>query len=456
MTGTATLEREQVVIRPNPGPQEAFLSCSADIALYGGAAGGGKTWAILADPLHYVNVEGFNAVMFRRTYPEIKNPGALWDASAKLYGYLQGRSREGDLTWTFPSGVQFKFSHMQHEKNRFDWQGAELAYQGWDQLEHFTRRQFFYMLSRSRSTCGVRPYIRATCNPDPDSWVKELIEWYIDEEGDPIPERDGIIRYFARVRDDLVWADTAEELTAEGLAPLSFCFIHARLEDNPVLVDADPHYRSNLEALPSWERAALLGGNWNTRPTAGSVFNRSWFEVVEAAPAIGRLVRYWDRAATKPSETNEDPDWTAGVLMREAYGIYYVENVERFRDTPMRVRKRIKATAQQDDAEYGQVPQVFEQDPAQAGKVEVQDLIRYCAGHVCRAHLPKGDKITRAGPLSAQSEAGNVKVVRGPWNREYLNELQGFPEGTHDDQVDGSSGAFNDLTDTPQVSAVVL
>jgi predicted phage terminase large subunit-like protein len=454
----ASAPAEQVVLQPNPGPQESFLACPADVAIYGGAAGGGKTWALLADFLHYVDVPGFNGVIFRRTYPEITNPGSLWDASQLLYPSMRARSRVGDLTWTFPTpGVVIKFSHMQREADRFKWMSAEVAYIAFDQLELFTRAQFFYMLSRNRSTCGVQPYIRASCNPDPDSWIRELIAWWLDDEGDPVPERSGIVRWFTRVGDDIVWGESKEEVQREhpDSEPLSFTFIAAKLEDNPVLCEADPKYRANLLALPNWERAALLGGNWNTRPTAGSVFNRSWFEVVDAAPVGGEVVRYWDRAATKPNPKNPDPDWTAGVLVRKYFGVYYVLDVERFRETSLGVRRRIKNTAEQDDTEHGQVPQVFEQDPAQAGKTEVDDLIRHLAGHVASSQLPKGDKVTRAGPASAQAEAGNVKIVRGAWNKAFLEELQGFPEAAHDDQVDGFSGAFNHLNDAPTPSVQV-
>src|SRR5262249_1558747 len=157
------------------GPQTAFLRTSADIAIYGGAAGGGKTWALLLEPLRHINNPEFGGVTFRRTSPQIRNQGGLWDESAKLYPLLKADPRQTYLEWGFPSGAKLRFAHLQYETDVADWQGAQIPFIGWDQLEHFTEQQFFYMFSRNRSTCGVRPYQRATVNPDADSWVAKLI-----------------------------------------------------------------------------------------------------------------------------------------------------------------------------------------------------------------------------------------------------------------------------------------
>src|SRR4051812_4845056 len=200
-------------VAPQPGPQTAFLASRADIAIYGGAAGGGKSWALLLEPLRHVGVADFGAVFFRRSTVQIRNEGGLWDESAKLYPHVGARAREQALEWRFPSGASVSFGHLEHERNVYDWQGSQISLIGFDELTHFSARQFFYMLSRNRSMCGVRPYVRATCNPDADSWVAKLIGWWIDQEtGLPIPERSGVLRWFARVGEELVWADRPEEI----------------------------------------------------------------------------------------------------------------------------------------------------------------------------------------------------------------------------------------------------
>ena len=196
------------------GPQTEFLKTPADICIYGGAAGGGKTVGLILEPLRYVGrVANFTAVYFRRTMPQITNPGGLWDESLKFYPRLGGTPYTGVREWRWPRGSKIKFSHLQFETTVYDWQGSQIALICFDELTHFTAHQFFYMVSRNRSTCGVRPYIRATCNPDADSWVADFLAWWIDQEsGQPLPERAGLLRYFIRIADKIVWADQPEDL----------------------------------------------------------------------------------------------------------------------------------------------------------------------------------------------------------------------------------------------------
>ena len=196
-------------IRPQPGAQERFLACPADIAIYGGAAGGGKSFGLLLEPLRHIANKEFGGVIFRRTSPQITNEGALWDEAGKLYPLVGGDARVGSLEYHFPTKACISFRHLQQESTIYDWQGAQVPFIGFDELTHFTRGQFFYLLSRNRSTCGVKPYIRATCNPDADSWVAEFIAWWIDPEtGLPIPERAGVVRYLIRVNDTIVWGES--------------------------------------------------------------------------------------------------------------------------------------------------------------------------------------------------------------------------------------------------------
>jgi hypothetical protein len=230
-------------VRPQKGPQEAFLCSPADVVVFGGAAGGGKTWALLVEPIRHINNPEFGAVLFRRTSPEITNHGGLWDESRKLYPHLQAKPNLNDLSWTFPTGAKVRFSHLQHSSDVHSWQGAKVPLIGFDQLEHFEEFQFFYLLTRNRSLCGVRPYVRATCNPDADSWLAKFIAWWIDPNtGMPIPERAGVLRWFVRGEDEkIVWADTKEELeqhyrmpNGEPVPAKSVTFIPSKLADNPI------------------------------------------------------------------------------------------------------------------------------------------------------------------------------------------------------------------------------
>lgn len=449
---------EPTVIRPQPGPQETFLGSSADIAIYGGAAGGGKTWALLMEPLRHIANSGFGAVFFRRSTVQVRNEGGLWDESEKLYPIIGATPREHVLSWEFPTGATVSFAHLEHDKTVLNWQGSQIPLICFDELTHFSQKQFWYMVSRNRSMCGVRPYIRATCNPDADSWVAEFIAWWIDQEtGLPITERAGVVRWFVRINDALVWADDPAELEEKhpGIPPKSATFIPAKLTDNAALMAADPGYMANLLALPKVERERLLGGNWKIRAAAGLLFKRSWVKVVDAAPTDLRIVRGWDLAGTPKIEGN-DPDWTAGTKIGKSRstGRYIVLHHVRDRDTPHKVEALIANTASQDGRE---VEISLPQDPGQAGKAQVATLIKMLSSFTARATPETGDKETRFGPFSAQCEAGNVDVLRAPWNEEWFMELEAFPDAAHDDDADSTARAFNTLSlDEPSTVALFL
>lgn len=274
-----------IMIRPQPGPQEQFLSCPADIAIYGGSAGGGKSFMLLMEAIRHLENAKFAGVIFRRETPQITNPGGLWERSQDLYSLVEGKPREHRHDWKFPSGATMMFSHLQYEKDKTNWQGAEIPYIGFDELTHFTKTQFTYFYSRNRSTSGVRGYIRASCNPDPDSWVAKFIEWWIDQEtGFPILERAGVLRYMVVADGDELWFDTLEEahqaaldmglldderLAENNLRPedliKSVTFIPGSIYDNKILMQKDPGYLGSLLAMPAEERAMLLDGNWKIR-----------------------------------------------------------------------------------------------------------------------------------------------------------------------------------------------
>lgn len=448
---------DQVSIQPQAGPQTDFLSSKADIAIYGGAAGGGKSYGLLLEPLRHFTNPRFGAVIFRRTTTQIRNEGGLWDESLGLYGQLGGRSREAILEWTFPSGSRVKFAHLEHEKTVLEWHGSQIPLIEFDELTTFTEHQFWYMLSRNRSASGVPGYIRASCNPDPDSFVRKLIDWWIDEKGFPIPSRSGKVRWFLRIENALYWADSPEELKKKfgdgpEIMPKSLTFIPSKLEDNKILMEKDPGYKANLLALGKVERERLRHGNWNIRKSAGNLFRREWFQIVDHVPGgWTRIVRYWDRAATEPSPENPNPDWTRGLKMY-AYpnGKYCVADLKGTRATPGKVDELIKNVASHDGKG---VKIKAQQDPGSAGVKEAEEFVKLLAGYTVATEVETRNKATRAGPVSSQAEHGNVMVIRAEWNKDFFDELEDFSEDPnqydHDDIVDVLSGAFNELTGDP-------
>lgn len=274
-----------MIIKPQQWYQEKVLSCPADIVIWWWSAWAGKTFSLLLDPMRWFNRTGFRGVIFRRTMPQIKWWWWLWDESLKLYAGLRGsKPIESMSKWSFESWAEIKFSHMEYEKNMLDHQWLQYAFIGFDELTHFTKKQFFYLLTRNRSDCWIKPYIRCTCNPDPDSWVREFIDRWIDEDWYIIKDRDGVIRYFTIDKDNIVRWDSYEEvankiphLLKEWDDPKeyikSFTFIEWDLEDNKILLSIDKSYRANLMAQDESTRKALLDKNRNYSSNEDDIFN---------------------------------------------------------------------------------------------------------------------------------------------------------------------------------------
>lgn len=450
-------QRNQDVVGPQAGPQTMFLCSPADIIVYGGAAGGGKTYALLLEMLRNRDVQGFGAVIFRHNFNQITSEGGLWDSSHALYDQIAGAEshKTPKLNWSFDGKSKLSFAHIGSEDDLRSWQGSQIAYIGFDELTHFTKHEFLYMLSRNRSTCGVKPYMRATCNPDADSWVADLISWWIDQDtGYPIESRSGVIRYMTVQNDTIYWADTEEELEDKYDARpedcKTFTFIASRLEDNKALMEADPSYLASLKALTQVDMERLLYGNWKIKNKSGLMFQRGQVKLVDRMfinpDDIQQVVRGWDLAATSEDE-NGDPAYTAGVLMAKfKNGGFAVLDVINMRLSAGDVLNLIRNTAKTDNAKYGHVKVRIPQDPGQAGKSQAKFFVSEMAGLDIVARQESGDKVARATPVAAQWQHGFIKVVEGEWNDEYFSQLESFPESKFKDMVDATSSAFDEIT----------
>lgn len=461
--------KQVIRLAPQKGPQEMFLSTSADVCIYGGAAGGGKTFGLLLEPLRHMNNPDFNAVIFRRNYTQVTSPGGLWDSSRKIYNLVKGAFplKTPKLHWNFKKGATVNFAHLGSDDDCDNWQGSQITMIGFDELTHFTEYQFFYMLSRNRTDSGVAPYIRATCNPDADSWVAGFISWWIDPDtGYPNPERSGKIRWMVRLEEEIYWFQTRAEAVQAALdhgmdeekaesMPKSVTFIASTLQDNQILMKNDPGYMANLLALPIVERERLLYGNWKIKAAAGLFFKRTQVgEMLEEIPKdIIAWVRGWDLAATSEDEDG-DPAYTAGVLIgKRKNGRYVIADVINKRLSASEVRTLIMTTCKIDKVKYGRVIERLPQDPGQAGKEQAQSYIKMLAGFLVKTIGESGSKESRAEPLAAQWQAGNVDVVIGEWNEAYFNQMESFPESKFKDMVDASSSAFNEIENGASYSA---
>lgn len=397
---------------PTP-KQAAFLLLTNREAFYGGAAGGGKSDALLMAALQYVDVPGYRAILFRKTYADLSLPGALMDRAHQwLQPYDDVRWNEKDKTYTFPSGATLTFGYLEHDNDKYRYQGAEFQFIGFDELTHIRLSSYRYMFSRLRRLKGapVPLRVRGASNPGGEGheWVKArfLIEG---------PEKGRV-------------------------------FIPAGIDDNPYL-DAD-EYKDSLQELDPVTRAQLMNGNWDVKTDHG-IFNRDWFTIIdEIPPGYWKAVRYWDLAATEVKR-GKDPDWTVGLRLLEQNGIYIVADIRRKRARPHVIEELIKSAAVFD----GLSTTVYmEQEPGASGVQVIDHYARnVLKGFAFKGNRNTGNKIERARPVSSAAEQGRIYVMRASWNSEFFDELEAFPMGTHDDQVDGLSGAFNKVSSKASV-----
>lgn len=408
---------------PNQGPQTLFMSSNVFEVLYGGQAGGGKSEALVVEALRYIHVKGYRGILFRRTFPELRQ--SLIPRSHELYPRLGGVFRVHSNTWLFPSGAQVAFGHMESRTAHYLYQSAEFAYIGFDELTSFLAAQYLYLFSRARSTVGVPVRIRAATNPGGigHEWVKER---FIDNL------EPGTASWFRREGD----VDT--EVDADAPGALSRLFIPASVYDNPYLMETDPLYVERLSALPMVERERLLHGNWEITPK-GNVFQADWFKVVKGEPNdVRRWVRSWDLAVS--TKTSADYTSSARVGLGND-GTLYIADVLRFRAEWPDTRRRIIEKASQEPGVIVAVERVafqlaalqdLRRDPAMVA-VELRDVV------------PDRDKLSRAYAWSDRAERGKVVLVDGPWVPGFINECVAFSgDGTtHDDQIDAVSGGVS-------------
>lgn len=454
------------IIAPQRGPQTEFLTCPADCVWAGGSAGGGKTFSTLLDAVRHINNPNYGATIFRAQLTQITVQGGLKDASHQLYPYLGGRYAIGNYRWTFPQGSRVDFRYLASYEDCLKWQGSELPAIYFEELSHWKHGDsYWYMFSRNRSTCGVRPIIRATMNPaDPDSWITQFIDWWIGDDGFIIPERSGKIRWFIRANDEFVWANDPDDLLRYNIPPKSFTFIRSSVHFNQKLLKVDPGYLANLQALPRIDRLRLLEGNWKIKATSGMVFDQTWFKYCDwedlpfnpAKPDRNTaIVRFWDFAATQQDyrpptkgSKKDGPCYTAGVWM--AYHIpnntVYILDVSRSRLGPAKLDQHVVDTASND----GYLTKIrTEMEPGSSGIRDAYHLTEMLRGYDHEAVSPAGDKLVRCRLLSAWTEQGRTVLVHASWNKPFVDELHGVPDDNpYWDQTDAANGAFEALYDT--------
>ncbi|PXV66861.1 terminase family protein [Dysgonomonas alginatilytica] len=286
------------------GSQELFLMCEADICIFGGKRGGSKTYSLLLEALPDIRNANFYASLLRKEKDDSRKTGGIVDKSDGIYSQygIYNKSQQ-DMTWNFHSGGKLKFDYysdtFEDFKKRF--QGLELSFVGVDEITHMPYEYFKYLLTSNRNAHNIKNRFRGTCNPDPDSWVATFIDWWIAEDGIPIPERNGVLRYcfmYGDTVNEIYWGDSKQEVyeqakeridklwrkeyeqfgNKEDMFIKSVTFIEGKLEENIKLMKSDPNYLGNLANQSDEQVSRDLGGNWKFK-TAG--FGLITFEDME-------------------------------------------------------------------------------------------------------------------------------------------------------------------------------
>lgn len=426
-----------------------FLASPAYLTIYGGGAGGGKSWALLYAMLRWVQLRGFVGLIFRKYLVDIKQAGGLWSEAEQLYPLLGGVPNRHDWEWKFPSGAVIKFGAIDADyKTRYH--GAQAAVIAFDEITDFDEEEVFFFQSRLRSkltaTHGFRTRILGTCNPDADSWLARFLSWWWDPEtGYAVQERAGKVRCFARLDEEVVWADSKAELLAlrpdvnpKQVKTATFC--PASLKDN-VYLDADGEYEGGLLGMDKVQRERLLLGNWLIRYRKGEVFEREWFagKIVSRAPDGVRWWRIWDLASTAEARA-QNHSYTAGLKIGELDGRIYLADLVHGRWDAGDVEHLVVATAAGYDA--AKMPDWLAgagtgdgrdvaiwicKERGSAGARELSGLQRRLVGYTIGGDIETGDKIERLAPAAAAAKNGNMYLVAGEWNERLLSLLERLP-----------------------------
>jgi phage terminase large subunit-like protein len=397
--------------------QLAMLCYNGEMALFGGQAGGGKSRLLLMLALSYFDVPGFSALICRRTWPELSKAGGL---IMMAHEELASFRNSGQVVWnearrryTSREGGCIQFGHMEHEMDKYLYQGDQYHFVLADELTQFEQSQIEYLLTRMRRTANseIPIWFRAAANPGGigHEWVKD---WFIvNSTGNRI-------------------------------------FIPSAITDNPFLDQQD--YINRLDKLSDPVlKKQLLAGDWDVQ-ASGGVLDGAWFEIVEAmaVPHPAMQVMACDVAGTLKRKDGRESDETVFVTGQRdpRTGIIYLTDGEGFRGTPGTVEDRMEAAIERAEA-HCKTMVVEEKPPGEAGIEREEKRLKRFAGKWYRMRGTGGkSKEERARQLSTLGQAGKVKLQRGAWNAKFKAQCNVFGQnGVHDDWIDAAALCVNTL-----------
>lgn len=445
-----------IPIRPFSN-QLLFLRSQQLEVLYGGGSRGGKTVAMLAAALQFVDIPNYRAVIIRKTYADLSRGDGLIPLSKEWLMPHVGKGVKWNdqlKQWEFANGSKLLFGYIDTENDIYQFQGQSYQFIGFDELTQHAQPSYKYLFSRLVRTeeqrkAGIPMRMRSTTNPGGEygMWVYDR---FINKRNRPV-----------------IYKEISEQMSIETGLPENTLpeeeilqrmpvFIPSRVFDNPYIDQKS--YLANLAKLDPVTRAQLRDGDWDIR-APGNMFRRDWFELVPTAqvPSNLRCGRYWDLAATIKKKS----DFTATCKMGydKANKIFYILDVELIKGAPHEVESKFRSYMQQD----GPHCMIFmEQEPGSGG---INTIDNYKRKVITPGYQFYGDRVTgtkeeRARPLSAAVGNGLVKIVKYPnvkvWYEDAMNQLEAFPDGDHDDICDAMSGIFNSLAKKMATAATYI
>lgn len=437
--------------------QESFLKSNADIVIFGGGAGSGKSYCAALKLLKCVRDANFRCLILRKSFKQIKGAGGILDTIRKVHQKVyEFKFNASDNVIRYKSGAEIHLRPMSMQKHQDDIQGQQYSMIIIDEAQQISRESILYALSRLRSEWEGRHQLIMTCNPLPDTLVHDLVKPNLDDNGTPIEELSGSINFMLNRGGEILMFSNEKECEPylfKGEKPLSVSFINANIMDNPILMKMQPDYVSKLQSLSRVERLRLLDGNWNVREESSGYYNESWISPATQGELLSfnrYKVRAWDFANTLASEENRNPDWTVGLLMGARCGqskdepfSVAVLDIVRDRRRFDGVSNMVLDTAEKDGKD---VVISLPLDPGGASHFTKQLSAKLSQrGFKVILSRPTGGKVDRFALFSQLSEAGYVYMNTSvSWYKTYINELCAF-DGTRnckDDQVDASSDAL--------------
>jgi len=414
---------EQKVLT-NPTPRQALaLICPANELLFGGARGGGKSYGGIIDFMKQIPVLGGRSkgIAFRKTYRELDD---IVEKCKDLLVPLDFAYHKGDNYFQHPSGAKYILSYMERPEDAESHQGFAYSHIFFDEIGNYKSLNAIELMKATLRGYPIPPRMFLTANPG--GRAHELIK----------------ARYPIK---NPMTLSTDEDGWIKAYVPSLFT-------DNHHLVANDPNYiKRATSGLPEYLRQAWRFGNWDISTDAGMFFSvedfANQYVDINKLPGMAHSVRCWDRAASEPSKSYPDPDYTAGVKIGlSAAKDYYITDIKLCRKRSAHVRDLIMQTAIEDGKN---TTIILFQDPGQAGKGEAEDMKRFLSAYPVKVMTETGAKHTRWKSFSSGVQNQIVYIVRARWNQPYIDEAVQLTDNPddypHDDMTDAASGAYNYL-----------